>query len=763
MTQRNASMAGSPIAVTPARVLLSAGAVAAMLGVSLLARQWIPAPQMTFFFVAVLVSVGMGGFALGVFAVVLSALAAELILFPQADLAVGELISGRVLSWTLVSLVIAYVVDRTQRKYLRAAEQHRAAEQLAGRLGDRTGELKAQFAESSALAAELERVNTQLSERSASAQRAADRAERLQRFTTQMLDRVSAAAVAALIVDEGRTALDAMAAAVVTSRDGEPPDVVASHGYSDAVLDTQTELYSGATPLMDTIRTGEPIFLENEEELLARYPTLSPYPRVGRAWAALPLQLDRRRIGALTLSFADPTRFTPDARAFMLLIAQQCAQALDRARLHDMELRARIRAEFAERRLALLAEASARLSASLDYLASLANLARIVVPEIADWCVVHLRDDDGVPRLIAATHSDPDQAARLRALEEHYPARLQSSAAYAEVLRTGEVVRIDPVTDEYLRSIALDEEHLAELRSLGIRAQLSVPLHVEDGVWGVVTLSNAESGRTFGENDITLAIELGRRAGNAVENARLYQAAHHASETKSDFLAVMSHELRTPLNAIIGYSDLLLMGVPNGVPEAAHRQIQRIRSASTSLLHLVEEVLSFSRIEAGKEDIRISPVEIGAVLRECVAMIEPLAAEKGLEVNIDQPAAPLKVVSDERKIRQVLTNLLSNAVKFTESGSIVVTAHQQTGEVHIEVRDTGIGISPENLERIFDPFWQVEQSATRRFGGTGLGLGVARKLAKLLEGRLEVESRVDEGSVFTLILPAHTPGMQRLA
>jgi signal transduction histidine kinase len=122
---------------------------------------------------------------------------------------------------------------------------------------------------------------------------------------------------------------------------------------------------------------------------------------------------------------------------------------------------------------------------------------------------------------------------------------------------------------------------------------------------------------------------------------------------------------------------------------------------------------------------------------------------------------PLKVVSDERKIRQVLTNLLSNAVKFTEAGSVTVTARKHVGEVHIEVRDTGIGISAENLDRIFEPFWQVEQSATRRFGGTGLGLGVARKLAKLLEGRLEVESRVDEGSVFTLVLPAHTPGMQR--
>ncbi|MGH7446678.1 MAG: sensor histidine kinase, partial [Longimicrobiales bacterium] len=346
-----------------------------------------------------------------------------------------------------------------------------------------------------------------------------------------------------------------------------------------------------------------------------------------------------------------------------------------------MELRARVRAEFAERRLALLAEASARLAASLDYLASLASLAQLAVPEIADWCVIHLIDDDGVLRLIAASHSDPEMTARRRALEERYPATLQDRAPIAEVLRTGQVVHIEGMTDEYLCQIARDEQHLAEMRSFGLRAQLSVPLRVEDRVGGVVTLGNAESGRSFGESDITLAQELGRRAGNAVENARLYQAAHHASETKSDFLAVMSHELRTPLNAIIGYSDLLLMGVPQGVPDAARRQIERIRSASTTLLHLVEEVLSFSRVEAGKEDIRISPVELGTVVRECVAMIEPLASEKGLGLHVDQPATPLKVISDERKIRQILTNLLSNAVKFTETGSIEVTVRAQNGEV----------------------------------------------------------------------------------
>src|SRR5690606_4743695 len=254
-------------------------------------------------------------------------------------------------------------------------------------------------------------------------------------------------------------------------------------------------------------------------------------------------------------------------------------------------------------------------------------------------------------------------AATRRKLEEEYPPSINDRAAYVEVLRTGSVIHMDPVTDDYLRAAARDERHYEILRSFGVHAQISVPLVIEDRTCGVVTFANAESNRRFSESDITLPQELGRRAGIAVENARLYQAAHHASVAKSDFLAVMSHELRTPLNAIIGYSDLLLMGVPDDVPDRAQRQIQRIRSASTSLLHLVEEVLSFSRVEAGKEAIRISPVDVGAVARECAAMIEPLAAEKGLVVRTDEPEKPLKVVSDERKIRQILTNLLSNAVK----------------------------------------------------------------------------------------------------
>ncbi|MBR9991344.1 MAG: GAF domain-containing protein [Gemmatimonadetes bacterium] len=740
MKQRSPAPVGGPAGVTPARVLLSVASVAAMLAVSLLARPWVPYTQMAFFFVAVLISARLGGFALGAFAAVLSVAVAELIVFPSISTAGGELISARVIVWIVIALGIAYAVDRMQFERARA---------------------RAQAAEASALSGELDAAQARLTEQSENARRVADRSERLQRFTAQMLDRVGAAGVANLIVDEGRHALGAIAAALVIAREGDVPDVVASHGYPAGVLSPESELDAGPTPLMEAIRDGTPVWIEDEHQLNERYPALAQYQKQGRAWVALPLQLDNRRIGALALSYEEAGPFTAEDRAFMLLIAQQFAQALERSRLHTVEVQARVRAEFAERRLALLAEASGQLAASLDYLAALASLAELAVPEIADWCIIHLRDDEGVPRLIAASHSDPDLAMRYRELEQRFPSSMQSGAAYAEVLRTGEVVHIEPVTNSYLQSIAQDEEHFTELRMFDISSLLSVPLRVEDSTCGVVTLGHAESGRTFVETDITLALELGRRAGNAVENARLYQAAHYASEAKSDFLAVMSHELRTPLNAIIGYSDLLIMGVPDGVPDSARRQIERIRIASTSLLHLVEEVLSFSRIEAGKEVIRISPVDLGPLVRDCVELIEPLASEKGLELKIVLPTAPLKVVSDERKIRQILTNLLSNAVKFTETGWIEITARAVGGEVEIEVRDSGIGISAEDIDRIFDPFWQVEQSATRRFGGTGLGLGVARKLAKLLEGRLEVKSDVGTGSAFTLVLPGHTPGMQR--
>jgi signal transduction histidine kinase len=644
----------------------------------------------------------------------------------------------------------------------RAERERLEAERLSAELAARSAELDGHASRVESVARELEQANEQLRRQSKAARDAAVRAEQLQQFTGRILSLIGARAVARGIVEDGRAVLDAAAAAVAVMRDDGSIELMAAHGYASDLLDPDTDLYDVDSPLSVVLRGGDAVYFDDRAAFERAFPHVTKYlePQHG-AWAALPLDTNERRVGVLTLSFEPRPPFSADERSFMLLMAQQCAQALERARLHGLELRARVRAEFAERRLAFLADASTRLAASLDYLTTLSDLATVAVPEIADWCIVHLLDEDNVPRLVASMHDDPAKLAQRRTLEARYPASRSASVGYANVLRTGEPYFSPIVTDEMLRAAAHDEEHLAVLRSFGLRSQLSVPIRAEEGVTGSLTLANAESGRIFSESDLTLAHELGLRAGQAVQNARLYQAAHHLSEAKSDFLAVMSHELRTPLNAIIGYSDLLLLGVPDPVPERAHRQVERIRSASTSLLHLVEEVLSFSRVEAGKEDIRISPVDLAQAARDCVAMIEPLAQEKGLDITIHEPPTPVKVVSDERKVRQILTNLLSNAVKFTEKGGITVRTERGTDNVSIAVADTGIGIPQEHLERIFDPFWQVEQSATRRFGGTGLGLGVARKLARLLEGRLEVTSEVDIGSEFTLVLPLRTPGMSR--
>ncbi|HEX8695036.1 MAG TPA: PAS domain S-box protein [Longimicrobium sp.] len=236
---------------------------------------------------------------------------------------------------------------------------------------------------------------------------------------------------------------------------------------------------------------------------------------------------------------------------------------------------------------------------------------------------------------------------------------------------------------------------------------------------------------------------------------RLKDEAEAASRAKSDFLAVVSHELRTPLNAIIGYGELLVGEVVGRVNETQRHHLDRILASAALLRELIDQLLSLSRIEAGEETLRRDAVDVAALAAEVASVVQPLAARKGLALEVDVAPFPAPLCTDRSKLRQILLNLLSNAVKFTDHGSVTLAARcDGAGAAAVfEVRDTGPGIPPEHWETIFAPFTQLDQSRTRREGGTGLGLTVTRRYSALLGGDVTVASTVGRGTVFTVRLP----------
>jgi signal transduction histidine kinase len=231
--------------------------------------------------------------------------------------------------------------------------------------------------------------------------------------------------------------------------------------------------------------------------------------------------------------------------------------------------------------------------------------------------------------------------------------------------------------------------------------------------------------------------------------------AERANRAKNDFLAVMSHELRTPLNAIIGYSALMRDGIPDPATKGQRHQLDRIGASAKHLLALIDEVLTLSRLELGEERITPTSISVSSLVEEVSAMMELEARRKGLELGLTLPAADVTIVTDAGKLRQALLNLVGNAIKFTDRGGVTVraSAEHEGEEIVFAVADTGLGIAPEHLPRVFDAFWQVDQAATRRAGGTGLGLHVTRRLVRLLGGDVLVESTLGEGSTFTIRLP----------
>jgi PAS domain S-box-containing protein len=418
-----------------------------------------------------------------------------------------------------------------------------------------------------------------------------------------------------------------------------------------------------------------------------------------------------------------------------------------------------------DERLRFLAEASTLLSSSLDYETTLSNVAELAVPGIASSCVIDLVGENGQLERVATVFDSGELSRLVGEMRRRNPITPESRHPALQVLETGETMFFPELSADELSLVVEDRpDSLALARRLNPTSCVFVALRARGRTLGVMSLSTAGTRRRFDEQDRALIEELAQRVAMAVDNARLHEAerraraeAEAANQAKSDFLAIMSHELRTPLTAVVGYTELLSDEVVGPVNETQRDHLARVRASSEHLLMLIEDILSYARIEAGRELVRIEDFGLAALLEQAAVIIRPLAEKKSLEFTLSGGSLRAVMRSDPQKVRQIIINLLANAVKFTVKGSVRLGARVYDDRVAFEVSDTGPGIAREHLDRVFDAFWQVDQRMTRKAGGTGLGLSVARQLARLLGGDVSVRSTMGEGSVFTVDLPLQAP------
>ncbi|HEX2078995.1 MAG TPA: GAF domain-containing protein [Longimicrobium sp.] len=653
------------------------------------------------------------------------------------------------------------------------AEAHAAeASQLATQLQDQAAELQQQMAEAQAMAEELEATNEQLAatnQQLASANAATQAAledearivDTLHRIGVSLTRETELGRIVQAATDEATALSGAQFGAFfynVLNQAGESYMLYTLSGapreaFERFPMPRNTAVFSPTFHGEAVVRSGD-ITRDPRYGRSAPYHGMPPGHLPVRSYLAVPVVGRTGEVlGGLFFGHAQPDVFTPRAERVTVGIAGWAAVAIENARLHGAEREARAAAERAAERAQRLLEVVGRMARALS------------PEEVAEVAVTHgmraigaqagsmaLLDEDGAEFATAGSHGYP-----LPVAEQFRRFPLRAGAPMSDAVLGMRPVLVSDTAEWEARF----PRTAAAAVQTGYQGFATVPIVAGGSALGALGFSFAEP-QAFDAGVEVFLETLAGHCASALERARLYQAereargeAESANQAKSLFLASMSHELRTPLNAIGGYVELIQLGLRGPVTVQQQADLERIRRAQQHLLGLINDVLNFARVEAGKIALELAEVPLAEVLDEVEALIEPQAADRGILYGRGDCEEGVRVRADREKLEQVLLNLLSNAVKFTgPGGSVSMDFVRDDGEVRIRVHDTGCGIPAGRLDAVFEPFVQVDPDLTRTRQGTGLGLAISRELARAMGGDVTVESVPGEGSTFTVHLPA---------
>jgi len=404
-----------------------------------------------------------------------------------------------------------------------------------------------------------------------------------------------------------------------------------------------------------------------------------------------------------------------------------------------------------ERNLQFLSEANNLLSSSLDYRTTLANITALAVPHIADWCVVDMKTEKGIEQL-AVAHVDSRKVKWAKELRRKNPPDPNAKTGVPQILRTGKTEYYYEITDKMLVATAENEEQLELLRKLKFSSIMMVPIRVTNETMGVITFVSAESGHHYTKTDLTIAEELSKRAGLAIESALLYSQAQQAITVRDEFITLASHELKTPLASIKMYGQILHKQLEKRGDTALMNFLEKMDQQTDRLTLLVNDLLNVSKIQHGKLEYNFEDVDLTTLVHDIVEVMRQVSLKHTIFIEGEIKKT---VRADPFRIYQVLTNLLTNAIKYSpEADKILVRLSTDKKFVKITVQDFGIGIDPDHQEKVFDQFYRIIDPNKRKFSGLGMGLFISHEIIDRHGGSMSVKSDKGKGSQFSFTLPS---------